>query len=491
MRPLAAALLASALAAGAAPQDPSYAVTRLALDRADAILAYDIDGDKRPDLVVQSGLDLHFFLLRNGAFRESPDITLRLESGTFLWTLAKFCDGDLPCVATMSSRGIHRHPRADGGFAPRPQDLVIHPNIFEGSLAPTKAPLHLDFMPDLDVDGLPDALLFARGEVLVLRQRADAGRPDFRLSQKLEVPIDAGLVMLFGPHQQVHEVTSVPVIAVGDLNGDKRPDISWYQNDSMGAYYQQPDGRFTHDDPRTIVENRKRRSSYLKFEVPPQIVDLNNDGLLDVVVVLASKGRTIVYLNRDGKLDFINPDALLAVDKSWSAGAYLKDLDRDGRMEIVSSIVRKLNIVSGIDAFISKKIDLELHVYRYDEQRKTYLNTPAQQLTFTIPYTFTATRESANIDLIFRPCFDADVDGDGRLDLLVDRDGRSLSVFRGAKDRLIEEKASAAISFDPPANVASTQPFVADFNGDGRSDLVLRYALADKKHAVDVLMSGK
>ncbi|MBI2933370.1 MAG: VCBS repeat-containing protein [Planctomycetes bacterium] len=488
-------ILLAALLSMAPAGDPEYTSITLTIgERADHLLAQDMSGDGRPDLVVQSGLELRFFTFHpDRGFRDAPDLVLRLEANTFLWTLATFCDSPQPTVTTASSRGIHRYVRTDGGFSPKPQDLIIHPSIFEGPLAPGKAPLYFDFMRNLTGDPLADAVLFARGEILVMMQEPDpAGQPSFRLAQKLAVPIDAGLLMLFGPHQQVREVTSVPIIAFGDINADELPDISYYLNETIGTYFQQPDGRFATDDPRAVGERRKRRNTYLRFEVPPQIIDLNGDHLLDVLVVYASKGRAHIYLNHGGKLDFTNPTSVLAIDKAWSAGAYAHDLDHDGTLEIVLTFVRKFGIIGGIDAFISKKIDLELHVFRYDPQRVIYPNEPVQQLTFSVPYTFTATRESASVDLTFRPYFAADIDGDRRLDLLVEKDGRTLGIYYGTQGSLIRDQEGGTLTFHPPADCVSTQPFSADFNGDGRSDLVLRHVLeGQKRHAVELLLSRR
>ncbi len=493
VRPLFALALVTFVAVTGRPQDPAYTSVVLEIgDRADAIVAEDVNGDGRTDLIVQSGLDLRFFLSRgNEGLQAAPDITLRLMANTFLWTLAKLCDDTGPSILTATSRGIHRYRRVNADFLPMPEDLVVHPSIFDGTLAPGRSPVNLAFMPDLNSDGLRDAVLFARGEALVMRQHRDgAGRPEFRLAQKLPIPIDSGLTMFFGPHQQVRELTSVPVIAFGDLNGDALPDVSYYQDDAIGMYFQTKEGRFTTENPVALGEKRKRRSSYLKFEVPPQIVDLNGDSLLDVVVVYASKGRTQVYMNRGGHLDFSNPDAVLKIAEGWSTGAYAKDLDRDGKMEIVMGVVRKFGLMGGIDVFVSKKINLELHVFRYDTTTNTYPAEPVQQLKFSVPYTFQATRESANIDLTFRPTFDADIDGDGKMDLLVEKGMAALAVYYGDKEKGFGDTAGATIALNPPSDCASMTSFVADLNGDKRSDLVLKYLrLEAKRHVVEVKLS--
>lgn len=490
----ATAMLAAMAAVTAAAQDPAFESRRLAIgERADTLLPVDVDDDGLQDLIVQSSRDLHVFLYRrDGGFRSPADQVLRLDATTFLWTLGRFCDDPRDHLVTASSRGIHRHRRERAGFAAGSEDLIIHPSLFEGTLSEEHHPILLRFMPDLNADGLSDAVLFGPNELVVLAQRRDeSGRPDFALSQKLPIPVDTGLMLHPGPHQPLRMMTSVPSLAHGDLNGDRRADLCYYQNESIGAFYQQPDGRFSAQDPRDIAsKKRKRRHQYLKFDVPPQILDLNGDGLLDIVAVYPTKGRAHVLLNREGRTDYTNPDAVLKIADGWGTGVYVEDLDGDGRLEIVLGIVRKFGILGGIDVFLSKRVDLELHFFRYDEKARTYLAEPVQELKFTIPFTFQATRETADIDLTFRPNFKADLDGDGRRDLIVEKDPNTLQVYYGAPQGLVRKVPGGVIPIQPPPGAALTQIFVSDFNGDRRSDLMLRHVIVEgRKHELELKIS--
>ena len=100
------------------------------------------------------------------------------------------------------------------------------------------------------------------------------------------------------------------------------------------------------------------------------------------------------------------------------------------------------------------------------------------------------TRESASLDITFRPNFEGDFNGDNRRDLLVASAPDTLSIYWGEPDRYVSDRAGASIPMSPPAGVAHTEPFVADFNKDGISDIVLRHHLTEpNKHVLEIKLS--
>jgi hypothetical protein len=197
-----------------------------------------------------------------------------------------------------------------------------------------------------------------------------------------------------------------------------------------------------------------------------------------------------VYFNRRGRPDFATPDAVLKVEEAWSSGIYVEDLDGNGRPEIIQGVIPKFGVIGGIHTFLSGKISVELHFHRLE--KGTFLNAPAQQIALDIPYTFHATTDSATADLKFWPQLKADLDGDGLKDLLVGNGDKELSVHFGRKDVLMSPEAGASIALNPPDRTVSTKTYVADFNGDRRSDLVIRYDTGGNgTSAVDVKLSRK
>jgi hypothetical protein len=485
MRLLLAPAFAIAAALSAAAQEIPFDTVRLEVDRADAIDAVDLNADGRLDLVVSAGRQARIFLFKPGrGFVPAPDRTHTFPNDVYLWTPATFVDAPGNQIATFSARGIQRFVRTEGGDWRGPEDLIVAPNLFHGAAQADAAPLRLEFLRDLNGDGFSDAFFLVPGGIWIFPQTKDAaGRPRFRLLQKLSLPVDAGMQIGFGPHQKLRQLVSVPLLATGDINRDGRPDLMYYLSETIGQFIQREDGRFTGTGALAVTMDRqKSRNQWVKFEAPPRLADFNADGMLDVAVVYWQKGRVHVYFNRNGRTDFTSPDAVLKVENAWSSGIYVEDLDGDGKPEIIMGVIRKLGIFGAIQTFVSGKIDLELHFHRLEGD--TFTNSPAQQLTFSVPYTFQATRESAEPDLKFRPELKADLNGDGLKDLLVGEDDRTLAVHFGRKSDVVSEKAGATIALNPPPNAASTKTFVADFNGDGRSDLVVKYEIVDRRTAV-------
>ena len=236
-----------------------------------------------------------------------------------------------------------------------------------------------------------------------------------------------------------------------------------------------------------ILISRAKRED---LEAITEIYILNNDGLLDLAVIYPSKGRVQIYYGREGRKDFSQPDTLLNVSDGWTTGIHNEDLNGDGKLELVMIVIRKFGIAEGINAFLSGKVDVELHLYPMQESGE-YAKDPVQELRFTIPYALQVTQESATIDLVFRPNFQGDYNGDGLKDLIIAGDPTTLWIYPGVPDRLIARKPSGTIKMSAPKGATHTIPFVADFNGDSVSDLVLTHVLPGKKGSVVELKLSK
>jgi hypothetical protein len=479
----------------AALQDVSFDTVRLEADKADSIDAIDLNADKHPDIVVTAGRTAKIFLFRPGAgFAPKPDRTLHFSSDTYLWTAARFADAPGFHLAAFTSRGIVRYLRTGPAEWAAPEDMIVAPNLFRGHAQADSAPLRMDFLRDFDGDGLDDALYYLEDSLWIFGQEKDAaGRPRFRLRQKLPLPAEGELKTGWGPHHRVTQTVLVPLLVIGDVNEDKRLDIMYIRRESVGQFIQQPDGRFEVAKEGALTGDRKKaRRQFLKFEAPPRIADFNGDGALDVALPdnYRYRARVEVFFNRSGRPDFSSPDAVLKIEDAWSSGIYVEDLEGDGKPEIIQGVIRKFGVIGGIQTFLSGRVDVELHYHRLE--KGTFLNSPAQQLKLEIPYTFHATTESAVADLKFWPQMKADLDGDGMRDLIVASTDEKLEVHFGRKDVLMSESVGATIDLNPPHKTVSTKTFVSDFNADGRSDLVIRFDTVGKGGSVvDVMVSKK
>jgi hypothetical protein len=476
-----------ALAAFLALQDPQY--DTLMLDtgaRADRIEARDLNGDGKPDLILQNGRDFQIFFQKNGGFTPKPQQVVRVDPSVFLWTLGMLDGQSNPAILTAGSRGIQALP-FDGAAFGAARDLVIHPSVFEGTCAEGRAPLFSAFAPDLDRDGRSEILLFLTDEIFVMKQLAGG---EFRCLQKLPIPMDVATVVPWAAHQKLTETIEVPLLSFGDTDGNGRTDLAYYREESIGVFRQQEDGTFQVGDSRDLtLDKRKRRNRFIQFDVPPRVADFNGDGLLDVVLVYPTKGRVNVYYGRTGRNDWTQADQVMNVADGWSTGIHLEDLGSHGKLDLIMGVVRKFGITEGIQVFLSGKVDLELHIHPMETEGR-FSKDPAQELRFSIPFSFHVTRDSGSLGLVFKPNFRGDFNKDGLRDMLVRVDEKTLKVYPGVKERIINDEPSGTILMNPPDGVSTTEPFVSDLNGDGISDLVLKHVLINPpRHVVELKLS--
>jgi hypothetical protein len=476
------------LAALLALQDPQYdTITLETGTRTDHIEAKDLDGDGKLDLLIQNGRDLQIFLQKNGTYDPKPNLVLRLDPTVFLWTFGKLDGHKLPTIFTAGSRGIQAIP-FDGTAFGAVRDLVIHPSVFEGTCAESHAPLFCEFAPDLDRDGRSEVLLFRPEEMFVMKQFPGG---DFRCLEKLPIPMNVATIVPWGPHQKLTETIAVPLLSFGDTDGDGRTDIAYYKEEAIGIFRQQADGLFHSLESRDLSADKKgdRRGRFLQFDVPPRVADFNGDGLLDVAIVYPSRGRIQIYYGRPGRTDWSQPDQIMNVADGWSSGVYLEDLSGSGKLDLVMGVVRKIGITEGIQIFLSGKVDIELHIYKMQDDGR-FSKDPVQELTFAIPYSFHVTRDSASLDLVFRPTFKGNFSKHGLKDMLVRVDEKTLQIYPGVKDRVIQAEPSGKILMSPPEGVSTTETFVMDLNGDGVSDLLLKHVLVNPpRHVLELKLS--
>ena len=249
--------------------------------------------------------------------------------------------------------------------------------------------------------------------------------------------------------------TNPQSVAVGDFNGDGLPDVAVIG--SAGAIsvllHAADASAATFGAAQPFTGGASGRSLIA--------TDFNGDGRLDLVALSPSEGKALVLLNTTapgattatftGVQTFntgVNPYAVAAAD-----------IDGDGRRDLVVS--------NAGDATVS-----------------ALLNT-------TVPGALTpsfAARQNFGTGTFPHGVAVADVDGDGKLDLLVaNGSGNSVSVLRNATAAGVTT-LSFPSHLDFPVGAGSTAMATADVNGDGRPDLVVANATDGN---VSVLLSAQ
>jgi hypothetical protein len=230
-------------------------------------------------------------------------------------------------------------------------------------------------------------------------------------------------------------------VAIGDLNGDGYPDVVLCNGNygsfdgSVGVLLGNGDGTF-----RGVVTY----DSLGSYAVSVAVADLNADGKLDVVVVNSGDGVGVLLGNGDGTLQSA---VLYGMDEANSVA--IADVNGDGKPDlIVTGNVGDLG-QPFVDVFLGNGDGTFYSVSGYDADGSSSVAV-------------------------------ADVNGDGKLDLLV-AGGATVDVFLGNGDGTFQGAVSFAEGGTYAYSVAAS-----DVNGDGKPDLLV----ADAASFVAVLINS-
>ncbi|MCG3172023.1 MAG: hypothetical protein GMKNLPBB_00168 [Myxococcota bacterium] len=349
---------------------------------------------------------------------------------------------------------------------------------------------------DMNGDGLNDIVVVnntkAHIEILLQRKEADWDKPtgleDLGDNRNKLQYNKRFLRAPFLTEKKVHNLT------VEDFNGDGKPDMAFY------------------GDPKelTVAYNTgfDKDAQKVKFRLQTFNIDdgvpfnggivtgdLNGDKLNDLV--LLGDSSTYLFLGARGK-DLGQPDKLPNITRGLAV-VFLEDMDGNGRNDLV--------YIKGNDRF-PLKIRLQdkngkfgpTSEFETPNMRSVFVkdwNKDKRAEIFYVAATsgrFKAVGLSNKIELEFKDRLSnalsytpgsetevtergmalGDLDGDGRLDLVLSEPAKArLSLFFGKKDGGFEEGE------DAPSLSAGSDVAICDADGDGRNDVVV--SSADEK----------
>ncbi len=261
-------------------------------------LISDVNGDGKPDLVTLTETTSQTYLLTaylgdgTGDFQVAPSTTLTYPD---LYVVADFNGDGKPDVATLGNQLAIGN--GDGTFQP-PQPFI-----------PYVQPQNRGFSDiatgDLNGDGRPDIVLSDSIDGLLYILINEGGG-----SWK------EGITSVGSP-----ETLSCPTVAIGDVNGDGKPDLLLGCNDYVVLAINQGNGEFQF--------SQKLQA----FADQIFVTDVNGDGIADIVTHASTRELAVFYGLGAGQ--FSEPVHPGALDSSIGIGNFHGQPADQGRPDIV------------------------------------------------------------------------------------------------------------------------------------------------------------
>lgn len=356
-----------------------------------------------------------------------------------------------------------------------------------------------NFIEDINNDGLMDIKLASFNSINLY---LNDGSGQF-IKQVIPVMPD---VELFKDRVTYTE----PKIYFADMNADDKTDIVHLGDKALQVFIQQPNGLFELI-PKAIPVNANISSfrwwkergadgknidqSDIKHRTLRHIVDINNDGLPDMLVQFAQSSGVLekvndyeIYLGKRAELITDTQHQLLQYDikpnSELKADGTLMDLDfidlNEQQKNVILTSTFDISLSQIISALLAGSVDQNILLFTFNDKGffKERVNKEVQ-LTFSL----SSGKRGSPVVLM------TDINGDGNKELILSADENKLDIYPGLKSAklIVREPQSVKLPLPKDGRLISAH----DINDDGRHELLIRYNSEDKKHQQSELLIFK
>jgi hypothetical protein len=428
----------------------------------DEIIIQDVNNDKIPELVIQNNRTLLIFKLEPGKAYHLPANILTLPDDIFIYDIADGLFGITPDGVV----------RSDLVTATNYTRILETPTIFQGKL--NDAPLYKRFI-------YPDLGLFIPGPGSF--SLAQPAGNQYAVSAHIAAPVKTSVayneLSVFEP---VSTQTSLPKLEIIDINGDGKNDIVTLTANEIKYYL-----NGSKWEVGSAIPVKSADSNDINI-IAPVIRDINGDNKADIITTDGSEGAITIYLSPD----FQDPAQIIRTG-NWIVSNDLIDLNSDGLQDLVLVQMKKLGVLGGLQAFLAHSVNWEIVVY-LARPDKGFPKSPDYIREFNVPFTLNISgsgnisgRKAVNYNFQtpYLWSFSGDFNKDGLKDLLISTadspaDRGKLQIYPGAVGRVFDQAPKYEIALESVKDgfklvgMPQGEPIISDLNNDGVSDIIIQ-----------------
>ncbi len=453
----------------------------------------DLNNDGLKDLMLlqrrgvagESTRSISIFTQRADGFAVTALQEFELDDSTVLFDVGDVTGDGTKEFVFITPGSVQFYSWTEAGFALSAIPLLRRESAF--MLHDMNSTVTFDFVRDVNGQG-PDEVFIPGIRQASIFYWMESQWQEHHLALRADVDYGVGFNGRFSAGARAIAAYATPYITWQDFNRDNQEDLVAIYRDSLVVLCQNADGIIT-DSLRfqtpldygeiwqgdKIHRTRIGDDSVRRYLM--RVIDLNNDGLLDIVASRVSTEESIMNPTTELMIHFGRPVSLdSGRGLSFSAvpdqvvrpvGTQLVldilDLNQDGRYDLLVPAVR-VGLANLVRMLLTKSLVIENSGYIMDE-KNTYPDKPDFKTKLRMKFSYSGGATSPVYEV-------ADFTGDGRLDMMSSETNR-LVLFPG--------QAGGAFS----STVARRQDIVLPqdgelvtalhINGDAKADLLIKY----------------
>jgi len=418
-------------------------------------------------------------------FNKQADYRFEIAPDAVVYDLVDVDSNPGKEILFFKNDGLFYYKLIDGRYDATPILLFETPSIFK--LADKLFLERLDFARDLNHDGIDEILVPQFHHYIIYSKQTDG---TYVITATLDCPMQNSVTSLNEVSRYLVSTFLTPNTLIVDYNKDQRDDIVTIHDEYLKIFFQNSAGGFSNDDSAIVNlkfiltqayssrignGNIYQRDRFKDKIGITSLADLNNDGLLDMIIERFSmkegafnpkKQFQIFFAHQDpnnplkGGIFNKVPDHII-INRGFQIHSKIGDLNNDGKMDIYIPVI-EIGVFQFITMLVTGDVDVTVLWYVMDDSGQ-YRKKPDFELEVSVEIDTKGRKFPVS-------SINGDFNGDGRKDFMRAQDGK-LMIHYAPDDGEPKEKPDFEFAVELPGNGKMVKPQMV--NADAKSDVVM------------------